>query len=306
MNTTALRYVVEVNRVRSITKAAQNLYMGQPNLSRAIKDLESELGITIFKRTAKGVTPTPRGEEFLAYAQSITAQLDELESLYRPRSTEALELNVAVPRASYVTAAFADFLNGRAGREHISVHFRETDAISTLNLVSSGEMDFGMIRYQLRHEGYFQQLIAENGLEAETLREFNLAVIFAEDHPLASLEEIPYHKLAGYPEIVHGDYQAPSLSFHQIRKGAELEASMKRIYIYDRGSQYDLLQRVKGAYMWVSPVPEEILRQRGMVLRPCRLSGIPNRDVLVRPAGKTLSDDCLQFIETLRRNAKAN
>ena len=62
MNTTALRYVVEVNRVRSITKAAQNLYMGQPNLSRAIKDLESELGITIFKRTAKGVTPTPRGE----------------------------------------------------------------------------------------------------------------------------------------------------------------------------------------------------------------------------------------------------
>ena len=54
--------------------------MSQPNLSRAIKDLEAELGITIFKRTAKGVTPTPRGQEFLIYAQSIVAQLDELES----------------------------------------------------------------------------------------------------------------------------------------------------------------------------------------------------------------------------------
>lgn len=64
MNTTALRYAVEVNRVRSISKAAQNLYMSQPNLSRAIKDLEAELGITIFKRTAKGVTPTPVGRNF--------------------------------------------------------------------------------------------------------------------------------------------------------------------------------------------------------------------------------------------------
>lgn len=166
MNTTVLRYVVEVNRVRSISKAAQNLYMGQPNLSRAIKDLEAELGITIFKRTAKGVTPTPRGEEFLAYAQSITAQLDELESLYRPHSTTALELNVAVPRASYVAAAFADFLNGRVDREHINVHFRETDANNTVNLVASGDMDFGIIRYQVRHEGYFQQLLAENQLDS--------------------------------------------------------------------------------------------------------------------------------------------
>ena len=60
MNTTALRYAVEVNRVRSISKAAQNLYMSQPNLSRAIKDLEAELGITIFKRTAKGVRSEER------------------------------------------------------------------------------------------------------------------------------------------------------------------------------------------------------------------------------------------------------
>lgn len=61
MNTTALRYAVEVNRVRSISKAAQNLYMSQPNLSRAIKDLEAELGITIFKRTAKASPPPPVG-----------------------------------------------------------------------------------------------------------------------------------------------------------------------------------------------------------------------------------------------------
>ena len=57
MNTLSLRYALEVNRTRSITKAAQNLYMGQPNLSRAIRDLEKDLGIVIFERTTKGVTP---------------------------------------------------------------------------------------------------------------------------------------------------------------------------------------------------------------------------------------------------------
>ena len=235
MNTTALRYAVEVNRVRSISKAAQNLYMSQPNLSRAIKDLEAELGITIFKRTAKGVTPTPRGQEFLIYAQSIVAQLDELESLYRPRSTTALEMSVAVPRASYVTAAFGDFLNSCTDREHVSVHFKETDAVSTINLVANGEMDFGMIRYQMRHEGYFQQLLAEKGLETETIREFSLSVIFAEDHPLAACTEVPYHKLAGYPEVVHGDYQTPSLSFDQIKKGAALNAVQIAEYLCKKG-----------------------------------------------------------------------
>ena len=84
MNLTYLKYVVEVARVRSITKAAQNLYMGQPNLSKAIRELERELGITIFRRTSKGVIPTPQGEEFLGYAQGILSQLDELESLYNP------------------------------------------------------------------------------------------------------------------------------------------------------------------------------------------------------------------------------
>lgn len=65
MNTLSLRYALEVNRTRSITRAAQNLYMGQPNLSRAIRDLEKDLGIVIFERTTKGVTPTEKGRIFL-------------------------------------------------------------------------------------------------------------------------------------------------------------------------------------------------------------------------------------------------
>ena len=65
MNTLHLKYAVEVERTGSISRAAENLFMGQPNLSKAIRELEETTGITIFKRTSKGVLPTPKLKAFL-------------------------------------------------------------------------------------------------------------------------------------------------------------------------------------------------------------------------------------------------
>ena len=106
MNISHLKYAVEVEKARSISQAAENLYMGQPNLSKAIRELENDLGITIFKRTSKGVIPTQKGEEFLGYAKSILMQIEEMESLYDSSEHERLRLSIAAPRASYVTQAF--------------------------------------------------------------------------------------------------------------------------------------------------------------------------------------------------------
>ncbi|MDE7194471.1 MAG: LysR family transcriptional regulator, partial [Oscillospiraceae bacterium] len=83
MNILHLKYAVEVEKTRSISKAAENLYMGQPNLSRAIKELEESLGITVFKRTTKGISITPDGEEFLRRARRIVSQVEEMEDIYR-------------------------------------------------------------------------------------------------------------------------------------------------------------------------------------------------------------------------------
>ena len=82
MNILYLKYAVEVAKTKSISRAAENLYMGQPNLSRAIKELEESLGITIFARSPQGVKTTPEGEEFLSYAKNILRQIDEVEAVY--------------------------------------------------------------------------------------------------------------------------------------------------------------------------------------------------------------------------------
>ena len=82
MNILHLKYAVEISRTKSISQAAENLYMGQPNLSRAIKELEENLGITIFERTPKGISVTPDGEEFLQYAKRIIKQVEDVEAMY--------------------------------------------------------------------------------------------------------------------------------------------------------------------------------------------------------------------------------
>ncbi len=82
MNLLHLKYAIEIEKTQSINKAAENLYMGQPNLSRAIKELERSMGVKIFQRTSKGMIPTPEGIEFLGYAKKILAQVDQVENLF--------------------------------------------------------------------------------------------------------------------------------------------------------------------------------------------------------------------------------
>jgi DNA-binding transcriptional LysR family regulator len=304
MNTAYLKYVVEVGRVQSITKAAQNLYMGQPNLSKAIKELEREIGITIFRRTPKGVIPTPKGKEFLGYAEGILSQLNELESLYKPHEGNALELHIVVPRAAYAAAVFADFLNQQQNIEHLDIHFRETGANNAVHLVADGEADFGIIRYQVSQSSYFENLLEQSGLQSEVLGEFRLQLMLSENHPLADHTTIEYHELAGYPELVHGDYQMPSLSFHKIRRGAELDSARKQITVYDRGSQYDLLNYIPGSYLWSSPVPHDILERNRLVLRPCSLSDVANMDVLIYPQDVPPPPHAAELVALFREAAR--
>ena len=75
MNTLLFKYILEVEKCRSISQAAENLFMAQPNLSKAIREVEETLGFAVFRRTPKGVVPTPQGQEFLAVARNIVSEL---------------------------------------------------------------------------------------------------------------------------------------------------------------------------------------------------------------------------------------
>lgn len=83
MNILHLKYAVEIARVGSLSQAAQNLFLAQPNLSRSIKELESDIGIKIFERSVKGMKITPDGEEFIGYAKEILNHIDHVDKIYK-------------------------------------------------------------------------------------------------------------------------------------------------------------------------------------------------------------------------------
>lgn len=304
MNLLHLKYIVEVEKTNSITKAAQNLFMGQPNLSRAIKDLEKEIGITIFKRTVKGVEPTRKGAEFLSYTKAILSQINELESLYKPCESDVIEFNMSVPRATYVSVAFSEFVNSFKAEREINIFFKETNSMGAINDVNNGDSNLGIIRYQKLYESYFLSFLKDSDLEYEPLWEFDMCLLMSKHHPLAHHKDIPYYDLCDYTEIVHGDFQVPSLSPSELKKDFRAKLPSKRIYVYERGSQFDLLQRVKGSFMWVSPIPQDVLDHQNMILRKSSAGSLVNKDIIIYKQNHVFTPYEKLFIEMLKNFTK--
>lgn len=290
MNILHLRYAVEVEKTGSITQAADNLYMGQPNLSKAIKDLEASIGISIFKRSSKGVVPTKKGKEFLSYSKNILSQIDEMESRYKPEEQGKHSLKISVPRASYITHAFSRFFNMLDDTKEIEINFREANSMKAINNVIEGESSIGIIRYQTAQEKYFLKLLNEKDIAFEELWEFEYLVLMSKEHPLAFSRELPRQELSKYIEIVHGDFSA------QLEQE---EHTGRRICIYECGSQFDLLRQIPAAYMWDSPIPEELLDMYNLVHRKCDGASSKYKDLLIRSKKYKLSDADECFIKEL-------
>ena len=304
MNILHLKYAVEISKTRSISQAAENLFMGQPNLSRAIKELEESLGITIFERTTKGITVTPDGEEFLRYAKRIISQVEDVEEMYRNGRTRKQKFSACVPRASYISYAFSEFAKHIDTENPAEIFYKETNSMRTINNLSKDEYDLGIVRYQIAFEKYFKSVFSAKKFECETITEFSYVLLMSKDHPLADKDDINPEELAAYVEVTHGDPYVPSMPQIDVKKAEMSEFVDKRIYVFERASQYTLLQRVPGTFMWVSPMPKEILDQYGLVQKPCKDISKTYKDVLIYREGYKLSELDKIFIEEVKRSQK--
>ena len=296
MNLLHLKYVVEVEKTRSISKAADNLFMGQPNLSRAIKELESCLGITIFKRTSKGVSPTPQGEEFLQYAKNILAQVDQVEAMYQSEHREKLKFSISVPRDSYIGCAFTEFAKHIDTSRQVEILYKETNSMRVISNIMQADYKLGIIRYQTAFEHYYTDMLHEKGLFSELIYEFSPLIVMSGQHPLADKDNIELSDLADYVEIAHPDPYVPSLPLIEAIKAELLEGVDKRIFVFERSSQFDLLSNVTNTFMWVSPIPKRLLGQYGLVQKQCTANKKKYRDVLIYSKGYVLTELDKQFI----------
>ena len=299
MNTLHFKYAVEVERTRSITQAADNLFMAQPNLSKAIKELEDTLGIVIFKRTPRGVSPTSKGAKFLVYAKNILAEIDKMESLYVPENSERQCFKISIPRGSYIASAVTKLVAELDTKKEINVSVQETNSVQAINNIVNGQYSLGIIRYQCNYENYFLDYLSEKNICQDPIWEFEYLALMSEHHALASCKEILHRDLIRYTEIVHGDTVIPYLTDAGIKADDKPAYTKKRIYVYERGSQFDMLSQVPSTYMWVSPIPARMLALYELVQRKCAFEDNRYKDLLIYPEGYVFSDLDKKFIAYL-------
>lgn len=301
MNLLHLKYAVEVAKTSSITKAADNLYMGQPNLSRAIRELEDSLGIQIFKRTPKGIYPTPKGEEFLGYARKILEQVDSVERLYRGEKDDEHKFAVSAPRASYISSAFNGFIKKLNNAPLFEISYKETNSMRTINNVLNADYNLGILRYRSSYDRYFKEMLENKGLESELICEFNCVLLISKDSPLASQNTIREDDLKSYSEIAYPDPYVPTLPMSTVQK-EELSAGVeKHIFVFERATLMELLSSVPETFIWTSPVPSDMLERYGLVERVCMGAERKYRDVLIRRKDYMFTDTDKLFIDELTK-----
>ena len=301
MNLLHLKYAVEVAETNSITRAAENLYMAQPNLSRSIHELESDLGIEIFRRTSKGMFPTPKGEEFLNYARNILTQVDAVEKMYQENVQPEQSFSISVPRAHYIACAFTEFAKKLDSGKSSEVFYRETNPLQAIDNIVDSDYKLGIVRYPSSDDRYFKELLADKGLTVELICEFSHVVILSKEHPLANKESISLDDLKHYPEIAYADPFMPSLPLGTGQQEERSGKTDKRILVFERASQTEILSEIPEAFAWESPVPRRILNVWNLVQKDFDESAKKYRDMLIYKKDYALTTLDKMFIDQLMK-----
>lgn len=300
MNTLLFRYAIEIEKAGSITQAAQNLYMAQPNLSKAIKELENEIGYPIFERSPSGIRVTERGSEFLYHARKMLEQLEEIEKISERRKRFPIRrFKLAIPRGSYIANGYTSFIAELPLSDGMEITINETNALKTIDCVVNRGYNMGIIRYPVHEEDYFRMALKNNGLVSETIWEFEYVLVMSKEHPLAKQSGISVEDLENYVKITHADIEIPHSRSTYRGIPSEENPNRKTIYVYERGSQFDLLANVPATYMWVSPIPDTILEKNHLIQRCCKAKNNLYKDVLIYRSDYSLSEDDKLFQKKL-------
>ena len=262
--------------------------------SKAMKELESTLGYAIFQRTPAGTTVTEEGQAFLEIARQVVYKLELLERQSQQRNEQLAAMKISIPRATYITYAFTEFFKKIQNREQIQINFSETNSQEAIDNILSRGFQLGIIRYPEFMEENTRRLLHQKHLRVRPIWTFSYMLLVSGESPLAAKDRVSPKDLIGHTELVHGDEEREFLP-----EPAGGGAEQKRIYLYERGSQFDFLTNVPATYMWVSPLPEKVLRQHGLVQIPCPENRYRYSDVLICHEDYPLTGYAKQFYEIL-------
>ncbi|MFJ7974324.1 LysR family transcriptional regulator [Peribacillus sp. NPDC096379] len=250
-----LKYVIEVARSRSISKAAQNLFISQPSLSNALKELEKEMGITIFSRTNKGIMITPEGSEFLGYARQVVEQAELLENRYSNTQAPQQNFSVSAQHYAFAVSAFVQLLKDYDRKEY-EFTLRETKTYEIIDDVKNLRSEIGVLYVNEFNKKVIYKFLREGNLIFHELFEAKPHVFISSKNPLVKQEYVTLSDLRPFPYLSfeQGDYN----SFYFSEEILSTLSRPKNIRVSDRATLFNLLIGLNGYTISTGVISHEL------------------------------------------------
>ena len=291
-----LKYAVTAAEKGTMSEAAQFLFIAQPSLTNAIRDLEKELRITIFHRTNKGIIATNEGEEFLGYARQILQQVGLIEEKYIDGKSRKQIFSVSAQHYSFAVNAFVDVIK-TFGSQSYDFTLRETQTYEIIQDVSRLKSDVGILYLSRENENIIGKIITESGLIFEELFTASPHVFISYRHPLAEKECISLYDLKNYPYLCfeQGDYNSFYFS-EEILSSISREMTIK---VRDRATLFNLAVGLDGYTISTGIISHE-LNGENIIARPLDI------DECIRIGTVTRKNMTLSRLGTAYMNALKN
>ena len=250
-----LNYVIQVAECGSFNRAAERLFISQPSLTNAIRDLEEDAGITIFNRSARGVTLTAEGVEFLPYARSVYDQYQALMDAYGRHGVRRQKFAVSTQHYSFAVKAFVELTRAFDVAEY-EFAIRETRTRDVINDVAAARSEIGILYLNDFNRKALLKLFNDNNLQYQPLTSCAAYVYLWKGHPLAGRAAITFDDLAPYPCLSFE--QGEGSSFYLSEEILSTNEYPRLIKCCDRATVLNLMVGVNGYTLCSGIICEEL------------------------------------------------
>lgn len=291
-----LKYVVAVSECGTVSGAAQKVFISQPSLTAALKNLEDEMNVKIFSRTNKGIEVTEEGKVFLSYARQVLEQADLLEERFTGRRSQKAVFSVSCQHYSFAVNAFVGVIKEFGGDKY-NFTLRETQTNEIIEDVSRLVSEVGILYTDSKNEEIILKLLKKNELEWKELFTARPHVFISDKNPLCRKEKVSLSDLKPYPYLAFE--QGEHSSFYFSEEPYSYLDHEKVIMVRDRATIFNLLIGLNG-FTVSSGVIDRELNGEHIVSRPLDLKEYM-KIIIITKKNMNLSRYATKYIESLKK-----
>ena len=250
-----LNYVITISEKGSLNKAAEVLYVTQPSLTSAVRELEKELGITLFNRGGKGVTLTNDGAEFIQYARQVVAQYDRLLEKYGKGGNLRKKFGISAQHYSFAVKRFVEMVK-QFDTDEYEFAIRESKTRDVIEDVTTGKSEVGILYLSDFNRKAIGKFLKSSQLEFHPLIKCEPYVYLWKGHPLANKKSIRLEELRDYPCLSFE--QGPSGAFYFAEEILSTYDYIRTIKATDRATMLNLMVGLNGYTLCSGIICEEL------------------------------------------------